>query len=252
MPWVVKLGSVDEVDAMMIIHLRPYHLTALSPSRHYISYGEDQALGTIFDPEKSFLCGHKLRCAQYRASFRCDRILAAVSFGTALDKPVTPHSTSPGSSRGPDSAERPGQPGRSHGSSRGGCDEARIVYSRYLLTSDTVHWSIQLASGQSCVRGVHFGNVLLERISLINPPKFGKLDLVGPGFRYTANPGFHGEDTFSVEVLGTVNKITGSSTIHVGRLSYWYSRHVSCPNTDTYSNSKSFADTYSFLVQARP
>ena len=44
---------------------------------------------------------------------------------------------------------------------------------RYLLTSDTVDWSIQVASGQSCVRGLRWGNIVLERVSLTTPPKSG-------------------------------------------------------------------------------
>jgi hypothetical protein len=86
---------------------------------------------------------------------------------------------------------------------------------RYLLTSDTVEWSIQVASGQSCLRGLRFGNVVLQRVSLTAPPKSGNVQLVGPGFRYTANPGFHGEDSFTVEVLGFAGKARGTSTIHV-------------------------------------
>src|SRR5262245_15758674 len=86
---------------------------------------------------------------------------------------------------------------------------------RYLLTSDTVDWSIQVGSGQSCVRGLRWGNVVLQRVTLTTPPKSGNVQLVGPGFRYTANPGFHGEDSFIVEVLGFAGKVRGTSTIHV-------------------------------------
>jgi len=85
----------------------------------------------------------------------------------------------------------------------------------YSLTSDTVDWSIQLASGQSCVRGLRSGNIVLERVTLTTPPKSGKVQLVGPGFRYTANPGFHGDDSFIVEMLGRAGKTRGTSTIHV-------------------------------------
>jgi hypothetical protein len=52
-------------------------------------------------------------------------------------------------------------------------------------------------------------------VSLTTPPKSGNVQLVGPGFRYTANPGFHGEDSFIVEVLGLAGKVRGTSTIHV-------------------------------------
>jgi Bacterial Ig domain len=86
---------------------------------------------------------------------------------------------------------------------------------RYLLTSDTVDWSIQVGSGQSCVRGLRSGNVVLQKVTLTTPPKSGNLQLVGPGFRYTANPEFHGEDSFSVEVSGFTGQVRGTSTIHV-------------------------------------
>ena len=86
---------------------------------------------------------------------------------------------------------------------------------RYALTSDTVDWSIHVASGQSCVRGLRFGDVLVEKVSLTTPPKSGNVQLEGPGFRYTPNPGFHGDDSFTVEVLGSADRMRGSSTIRV-------------------------------------
>jgi hypothetical protein len=86
---------------------------------------------------------------------------------------------------------------------------------RYALTSDTVDWSITVGSGHGCVRGLRWGNVVLEKVALTTPPKSGKLQLVGPGFRYTANVGFHGDDSFSVEVRGFAGKVRGTSTIRV-------------------------------------
>ena len=86
---------------------------------------------------------------------------------------------------------------------------------RYALTSDTVDWSIQVASGQSCVRGLRLGNVVVEKVNLTTPPRSGNLQLEGPGFRYTANPGFHGEDSFMVEVSGLAGKVRGASTIRI-------------------------------------
>jgi len=58
---------------------------------------------------------------------------------------------------------------------------------RYALTSDTVDWSIQVASGQSCVRGLRLGNVVVEKVSLTTPPKSGNVRLEGPGFRVFTN-----------------------------------------------------------------
>jgi hypothetical protein len=83
----------------------------------------------------------------------------------------------------------------------------------YLLTSDTVDWSIQVGSGKSCVHGLRRRDFVLERVTLAAPPKSGNVQLVGPGFRYTANPGFHGEDSFNLEVAGLAGKVRGTSTI---------------------------------------
>ena len=106
--------------------------------------------------------------------------------------------------------------------SRGLCTALAVAFvtcvtqaPHYLLTSDKVDWSIQVANGQCCVRGLRFGSVVLERVSLIVLRKSGNVQLVGPGFRYTPNPGFHGEDFFSIGVLGRANKVRGTSTIHV-------------------------------------
>jgi hypothetical protein len=86
---------------------------------------------------------------------------------------------------------------------------------RYALTSDTVDWSITVGSGQGCVRGLRWGNVVIERVALTTPSKSGNVQLVGPGFRYTANTGFHGDDSFSIEVRGFAGKVRGTSTIRV-------------------------------------
>jgi len=86
---------------------------------------------------------------------------------------------------------------------------------RYALLSDTVHWSISVRSGQSCVIGLRWGNVVIEKVALTTPPKSGNVQLVGPGFRYTANSGFHGEDSFIVDVSGLAAKVRGTSTIRV-------------------------------------
>jgi hypothetical protein len=86
---------------------------------------------------------------------------------------------------------------------------------RYNLIADTVSWSMKIASGRSCVRGVGFRNVKFESLKLVSPPQVGQVALLGPGFRYTAKAGFEGQDSFTVVISGEVNKIRGSSTIHV-------------------------------------
>ena len=85
----------------------------------------------------------------------------------------------------------------------------------YLLMSDNVDWSIKTRSGQTCVRGLRFGGVVIETVKLLSPPQSGDVKLLGPGFSYTAKPDFHGDDSFTVVVSGTINKVRGISTIRV-------------------------------------
>jgi hypothetical protein len=86
---------------------------------------------------------------------------------------------------------------------------------RYLLASDSVDWSIKIKSGQTCVRGLRFGSVVIETVKLITAPQSGNVRLLGPGFSYTPKPDFVGEDSFTVAVSGTINKVHGTSTIRV-------------------------------------
>jgi len=86
---------------------------------------------------------------------------------------------------------------------------------RYQLVADTVSWSIRIESGQSCIHGLRFNNVVIENVRLIAPPQFGETVLRGPGFTYTANSNYQGEDSFVVMVSGSIMRIHGSSTIRV-------------------------------------
>jgi hypothetical protein len=90
-----------------------------------------------------------------------------------------------------------------------------ITSPRYQLTSDNVDWSVKTRSGQTCIRGLRYGSVVLETVKVTARPQSGDVKLVGPGFSYTAKPDFVGEDSFTIEVSGAMNKIHGTSTIHV-------------------------------------
>ena len=63
---------------------------------------------------------------------------------------------------------------------------------RYNLATDTVDWSMKIASGRSCVRGLRFGNVEIESVKLVSRPQSGQVALEGPGFRYTSKPNYTG------------------------------------------------------------
>jgi hypothetical protein len=86
---------------------------------------------------------------------------------------------------------------------------------RYHLASDTVEWRMQIRSGETCVRGMRFGNVANIKISLTSAPRFGDVTLLGPAFSYTAKPDFQGEDSFVLGLSGIANRVSGKSTIRI-------------------------------------
>ena len=86
---------------------------------------------------------------------------------------------------------------------------------RYSLQDDVVRWSITIVSGRSCTRGVRFKDVQFGSLKLVSPPRFGRVQLAGPGFVYSSKADFHGQDEFSLIVVGAVQGTPGKSTIHV-------------------------------------
>src|ERR1700691_702139 len=82
--------------------------------------------------------------------------------------------------------------------------ECRLTGPRYQLQSDTVEWRMEIENGQSCIRGVRFGNVVNVTLKLISPPRFGQVVLLGPAFSYSAKFDYQGEDSFTVAVSGTI------------------------------------------------
>ncbi len=103
------------------------------------------------------------------------------------------------------------------GDFRGAAAQSCVVVQapRYSLKSETVDWLIKVASGRSCVHGVRFGNLEIEPLKLLAPPKSGRVTLEGPGFRYTSQAKYTGSDSFSLAVVGRTNKRPGSSIIRV-------------------------------------
>ena len=86
----------------------------------------------------------------------------------------------------------------------------------YQLLADTVTWSMTLASGHSCIRGVIRSQyTTVENISVVTAPQAGQVSVEGPAIKYKADPDFHGHDTFSLLVSGKFFKTSGSSTVKV-------------------------------------
>jgi hypothetical protein len=85
----------------------------------------------------------------------------------------------------------------------------------YQLQSDIVEWQMKARIGQTCRHGVRFKLVSNPVIKIVSPPQFGTLTVQGPSFSYTAGTNFQNEDSFTVEVSGSIGRVSGSSSIHV-------------------------------------
>ena len=85
----------------------------------------------------------------------------------------------------------------------------------YALKSDVVNWELQIASGKTCTKGLKYGSVAISNVKLKAPPESGKVTLQGPGFSYTAKPDFEGQDAFTIQVVGTMVRMPGTSDIQV-------------------------------------
>ena len=85
----------------------------------------------------------------------------------------------------------------------------------FQFKSDSVDWSMQIASGTTCTRGLKLGPTNITEVKLIAPPQTGRVAINGPSFSYTAKPDFEGQDDFTLEVSGTMVRMTGVSAINV-------------------------------------
>jgi hypothetical protein len=83
------------------------------------------------------------------------------------------------------------------------------------LDSETVDWTIIIASGRSCLRGLRSGAMIIDRVGLSAPAQVGEASIHGYGFSYSAPRGYKGEDSFSVSMSGTNRGIRGNSVIRV-------------------------------------
>ncbi|WP_271566836.1 hypothetical protein [Bradyrhizobium sp. CCBAU 11386] len=59
----------------------------------------------------------------------------------------------------------------------------------FKLQSDTVHWSMKIASGGECIQGLRWSTIMIDNITITEQPKAGRLMIQGPSFRYFSNPG---------------------------------------------------------------
>jgi Bacterial Ig domain len=85
----------------------------------------------------------------------------------------------------------------------------------FALAEDTVSWSMTIVPGADCIQGLRWSYMQIDQVTVASAPKNGKLVIVGPGFRYFADPGFQGSDRFTVTVSGKNRKAAGNSTLEI-------------------------------------
>jgi hypothetical protein len=86
---------------------------------------------------------------------------------------------------------------------------------RFQLNSDAVEWTLQIVSGQTCLRGLNHGVIRIDGVKLTSPPRSGQVTVKGPGFSYQAKSNFEGQDAFILQVSGTSVRTRGTSDINV-------------------------------------
>jgi hypothetical protein len=85
----------------------------------------------------------------------------------------------------------------------------------YALSSDIVDWTMNIAPGADCIQGLRWSYMQVEFVWVIGAPKNGKVVVVGSGFRYFADPNFHGSDSFVVAVSGKNLRTPGNSILRI-------------------------------------
>ncbi len=83
------------------------------------------------------------------------------------------------------------------------------------LDGTAVDWTLVIASGQSCIRGLRSGSMVLDGVRISTAARAGEARVEGYGFVYKAPPGFTGDDSFSVTLSGKEIGIGGVSTVNV-------------------------------------
>jgi len=117
---------------------------------------------------------------------------------------------------------------------------------RYHFNSEVVEWSVTIGSGESCIQGFRFGDIVIESVKLIVPPRSGTVKMEGSGFSYTARSHFEGEDSFAVVVSGVLSGRHGSSTV---RVSIFVGGVLPAPANSRWPHELSGAHRFGYLLR---
>lgn len=84
------------------------------------------------------------------------------------------------------------------------------------LKGDTIGWEMPKPRGSECLQGIRWSYMQIFSVALASPPKFGKVEILGSGFRYVPNAASPQDiDTFKLHVLGKNRRDAGASTIEI-------------------------------------
>jgi hypothetical protein len=82
------------------------------------------------------------------------------------------------------------------------------------LTSDPAYWTIVLPAGVECAEELRFPPLVIEDVTIITPPRNGRLIVEGSLLRYLPNIESTGPDAFVISVSGSSGRTTDSTFIY--------------------------------------
>lgn len=85
----------------------------------------------------------------------------------------------------------------------------------FTLAGDTAVWTMHAAPGWDCIQGLRWSYMQIYSVSVLKAPTKGKIVIVGPGFRYFADPKDYESDSFTLEVVGKNRRDPGKSTLEI-------------------------------------
>src|SRR5258708_36186144 len=72
----------------------------------------------------------------------------------------------------------------------------------FALAEDTIIWTMYAVTGSECIQGLRWSYMQIYNVSVSKAPTKGKIEIVGPGFRYFADSHNDQADSFMLVVEG--------------------------------------------------
>jgi hypothetical protein len=85
----------------------------------------------------------------------------------------------------------------------------------FALAEDTIIWTMYAVPGSECIQGLRWSYMQIYNVSVSKAPTKGKIEIVGPGFRYFADSQKDEADSFTLVVVGKNRRDPGKSTLEI-------------------------------------